>query len=804
MALTLPTHLKFRPPNHPKRTIFATHVAVFTVRTRKLTPRTLSSFKLHCFLNRPSVLARACSDGESDVSAITQEPASPDLDTTGDSMSTISDGYVALFVRMLGLDNDPLDRREAIEALWKYSLGGKKCVDTIMQFPGSVNLTVNLLKSESDSAREAAAGLLRVVSSVNVYRDSVAESGAIEEITGLLRRSSLSSNVKEQSLCTLWNLSVDEKHRIKMANFDLLHVLMKLLEDDEVRVVEAAGGVLANLTLSKSNHKIMIEVGIIPKLARLLKTGMEGSTVIRKEAKNALLELSKDEYNKILVMEEGLVLVPLVERRSKVPSPFNAEEAKANAMDGQARQQFLDRKGAIEIEDNKLNNELLSSRFTLLPWTDGVARLVLILGLEDELAVARAAEAIADASFSEHMRVSFMEAGAVNQLTELINHPNDKIRCAVVRALERLSVSNAVCKRLEEENVLHSLINLLNHLEISSNITKTILDILTRILDPSKELKSKFFEGPAKFSEKGWEETRNMGPGGKENEKAVSITSLKTSNAVDVLDSAVLTRLVDILKTSSPDVQRKVASILEFVSVVEPCTEKIISIDIESGLDAVFKQECLKEADFDGQKPELHALEIEEAGYAISAASRLLTKLLDFEHFRRTIDAYHFTKLLRGVLKSDIPLYHKDWVAACLVKLSSLSGPYSGFENPINMEVTLYETIPRLVEQMKTSFSPEVQEAAVVELNRIISEGVVDSTRAVSAEGGIFPLVKLVENGTERAVDAGLAILYNLSMDSENHAAIIAAGAVPILRRIVLSQRSHWTRALRLLRNLPT
>ncbi|XP_031122636.1 uncharacterized protein LOC116025531 isoform X2 [Ipomoea triloba] len=804
MALTLPTHLKFRPPNHPKRTILATHVAVFTVRTRKLTPRTLSSFKFHCFLNRPSVLTRACSDGESDVSAITQEPASLDVDTTGDSMSTIGDGYVALFVRMLGLDNDPLDRREAIDALWKYSLGGKKCVDTIMQFPGSVNLTVNLLKSESDSAREAAAGLLRVVSSVNVYRDSVAESGAIEEITGLLRRSSLSSNVKEQSLCTLWNLSVDEKHRIKMANFDLLHVLMKLLEDDKVRVVEAAGGVLANLTLSKSNHKIMIEVGVIPKLARLLKTGMEGSKVIRKEAKNALLELAKDEYNKILVMEEGLVLVPLVEQRSKAPSPFNSEEAKVNAMDGQARQQFLDRKGAIEIEDNKLNHELLSSRFTLLPWTDGVARLVLILGLEDELAVARAAEAIADASFSEHMRVSFMEAGAVNQLTELINHPNDKIRCAVVRALERLSVSNAVCKRLEEENVLHSLINLLNHLEISSNITKTILDILTRILDPSKEMKSKFFEGPAKFSEKGWDETRNMGPGGKENEISVSTTSLKTTNAVDVLDSAVLTRLIDILKTSSSDVQRKVASILEFVSVVEPCTEKIISIDIESGLDAVFKQECLKEADFDGQKPELHALEIEEAGYAISAASRLLTKLLDFEHFRRKINAYHFTKLLRGVLKSDIPLYHKDWVAACLVKLSSLSGPYSGFENPINMEVTLYETIPRLVEQMKTSFSPEVQEAAVVELNRIISEGVVDSTRAVSAEGGIFPLVKLIENGTERAVDAGLAILYNLSMDSENHAAIIAAGAVPVLRRIVLSQRSHWARALRLLRNLPT
>lgn len=119
------------------------------------------------------------------------------------------------------------------------------------------------------------------------------------------------------------------------------------------------------------------------------------------------------------------------------------------------------------------------------------------------------------------------------------------------------------------------------------------------------------------------------------------------------------------------------------------------------------------------------------------------------------------------------------------------------------MEVTLYETIPRLIQQMKSSLSPDVQEAAVVELNRIIYEGVVDSTRAIASEGGIFPLVKLIEGGSDRAVEAGIAILYNLGMHSENHSAIIAAGAVPVLRRIVLSQRPQWTRALRLLRNLP-
>lgn len=104
---------------------------------------------------------------------------------------------------MLGLDNDPLDREQAVVALWKYSLGGKHCVDNVMKYQGTITLVVNLLKSESDSACEAAAGLLRVLSSINLYRDLVAESGAIEEMTALLTRSSSSSNVHRTTVCNL-------------------------------------------------------------------------------------------------------------------------------------------------------------------------------------------------------------------------------------------------------------------------------------------------------------------------------------------------------------------------------------------------------------------------------------------------------------------------------------------------------------------------------------------------------------------------------------------------------------------------
>lgn len=76
--------------------------------------------------------------------------------------------------------------------------------------------------------------------------------------------------VKEQSICVLWNLSVDEKLRIKIANTDILPLLSKNLDDEDMKVKEAAGGVLANLALSPCNHGIIVESGLISKLVRLL------------------------------------------------------------------------------------------------------------------------------------------------------------------------------------------------------------------------------------------------------------------------------------------------------------------------------------------------------------------------------------------------------------------------------------------------------------------------------------------------------------------------------------------------------
>ncbi|KAL5162481.1 Protein ARABIDILLO 1 [Glycine soja] len=757
------------------------------------------------------------------------------IDAVTSTSSGLSDGYVALFVRMLGIDRDPLDREQAIVALWKYSLGGKKCIDTLMQFPGCINLVVNLLRSESNSACEAAAGLLRSLSSVNLYRNSVADSGAIEELNRLLRQSSLASEVKEQSLSTLWNLSVDEKLCIKISKTEILPLAIRYLDDEDIKVKEASGGILANLASSRVNHNIMVEAGVIPKLAKFLTSNLEGSKVLRKVTRNALLELVKDKYYSILVIEEGLVPVPLIdaaafksftpgihlwpmlpdgteiERTSRQPSRYgaselllglniddknaNLEEAKVNAIVGRTQQQFLARVGALEMEQKTMPHSECSNdqRFTLLPWMDGVARLVLILELEDRFAIIKAAESIATACINEHMRIAFREAGAIKHLVRLLNCDDNSVQLAATQALERLSVSNIVCRVIEAEGVLGPLVSILKCSEIAGTILEKSLNILARILDPSKVMQLKAFGGTKGDC---------VSTGFSSTEQAVS----KTYTRNDILDSVFIAHLVEIMKSSPPSLQEKAATVLEFVALTDPTLAPIIFLDIESGLNSAFQQKILKisadmESDVEDQFSEAYAIEFEEAGLAIAAASRLLTRLLDHEQFRHKINSSQFIDLLRGILRSCIPLHNKKWVATCLVKLSSLSGSITSLY-PINVEVTLYETIPRLLEQIKTSFSPEAQETAVVELNRIISEGVVDYTEAIISDEAIYSLVNLIEEGSDRAVEASLAILYNLSMDSENHSALVAAGAVQVLKRSVLANRPHWERALLLLRIL--
>lgn len=61
---------------------------------------------------------------------------------------------------------------------------------------------------------------------------------------------------------------MDEKLRLKIACSDVLPIIIDLVCDEDLKVKEAAGGVISTLALSQSIHNLLVELDAIPKLVR--------------------------------------------------------------------------------------------------------------------------------------------------------------------------------------------------------------------------------------------------------------------------------------------------------------------------------------------------------------------------------------------------------------------------------------------------------------------------------------------------------------------------------------------------------
>lgn len=70
----------------------------------------------------------------------------------------------------------------------------------------------------------------------------------------------------EQCLCAIWNFSIDEHWRYKILRSDALTNIVSYLDEEDIKVKEAAGGIISNLALSPCNHGALVEASVIPKL----------------------------------------------------------------------------------------------------------------------------------------------------------------------------------------------------------------------------------------------------------------------------------------------------------------------------------------------------------------------------------------------------------------------------------------------------------------------------------------------------------------------------------------------------------
>ncbi|KAM0034161.1 putative thioredoxin-like ferredoxin, Thioredoxin-like superfamily [Helianthus debilis subsp. tardiflorus] len=113
--------------------------------------------------------------------------------------------------------------------------------------------------------------------------------------------------------------------------------------------------------------------------------------------------------------------------------------------------------------------------------------------------------------------------------------------------------------------VLKALITSLKNSDALESSAHMILNILGRILDPNKEMKSKFLDAPVNGSKKGWNEARTSNSN-------LTCRFLANHSRGGRIRLTFLTRLIEILKASPPVLQTKAASILEFLTAFESCS----------------------------------------------------------------------------------------------------------------------------------------------------------------------------------------------------------------------------------------
>lgn len=752
------------------------------------------------------------------------------------------EGYIGLFVRMLGMDNPVEDREEAVKALWRHSMGGKKCIDQIVAFPGILTLLVSLLPSSRSASCEAAAGLLRNISLSDAHRSAIAEVGAVEEIIGILTRRALSQQVREQAAGCLWILSLEEPVRNKIDISELLPVLFAML-DSEGADKESAAGILANFSLNECNYDLLVEAGIIPKLANLIKSG-EGSKIARQEARKTLLELARKDQYKQIIIEEGLVPVPLIgasayqsfkplldvvpsfpkgmnlEPSPSLPSTFgagnlllglnvknnayNLDDATQLVIEGRARQHFLGRIGLLEKEASKQEVACVNKRanMTIMPWWDGIPRLVLILGLEDISVATLAASTISEIAVNEEIRQAIQKAGSVPHLVRLLGSGSESATQATACALERLAISFEVRKSIEAHGAVPALVEVLKAHDAPGFVKEKVLTALHRLSQTGEEvqvmIESGAYPGLVNIAQ-----SKSANVYAKEEAEGIleELSSRKADSRDKIVDTNGVPALVGIFSSGTPSLKEKAARVMENLAVREQHAESIVHAGVEIPLKSLL--EVMLEGKGDALDTQ-DVIEREMTWAAIAAASRLLNKLLVYEKVRASIDCRSLALPLASVLKSDIPLHVKDWVSACLLNLDRLVGITTNVNIPIESEVTIHDKIPRLVDEIGTSLDPDVQERAVIQLHDLVSQGIEGYVAAISNAGGIFPLVELLDKGTPKAREASLSVLYNIGTNEENHPALIRAGAVTYLQRIIRSENPQWMLALYLLRVLPT
>ncbi|GAQ83274.1 ARM repeat superfamily protein [Klebsormidium nitens] len=759
----------------------------------------------------------------------------------------IEEGYVGLFVRMLGLDRPMAEREEAAVALWHHVVQSRENLEEVGQLPGALPLLGQLMRErDRPAAAEAAAGVLRALSTVDEYRFRVFEAGAVEAALGVLQQwSHEAPEVRRQALGLLHNLSAGRREGLQIIasqGAELCTALLRLcfppdelafdpanpfaltstdwrrpITDDEIGTVL---GVLSNLAANDAARGPIASAGAIACLAQLLAS--DGvPAVLRGKAKAVLAELAKQPVLKDQFTAAGLVPVPLIKARyfSTVAQGLTKS---ASAPAGIARQ------------------------YKVMPRGEGVARLVLMLGLADPEAVSAAAEAMRDWADSDENRNELSKAGAVPMLVRLLasGEPSGQsegseqsgdrgqgqdgagqsaggergypeVARAAAEALSVLCASTEVRRKVEKSAGVEGLAWLLKTGgRAQRSAAAKALFWLMQDEDESSAAEEAGRPGSIEglidliVAGKEAESTANA-EGQGEAGKAARLGRREKLVAAGGLPS-----LVEILGEGTPEESEVAASILSRVSAEEKGAAAAVEAQVVPALERLLSRRVVDADDGINEGPSLGLEELSgddvvarnRLWAAQVAGARLAASLASHDSTRGALQAADVHSLLSGLLLLDAPPEEKEAVSEALLALEQRDdAPTVGPSRDTEREIVQHVEIPRLLAMLEAGAPLAQREAAVQELLYVVKAGGEQEAHlaAVASGGGIFSLVDLAKEGGDKSVRAALTLLDMLTLDEDNHLVMLEAGAEEVLVRIARGESEDWKLAMRVLRRLP-
>ncbi|GBG90248.1 hypothetical protein CBR_g50426 [Chara braunii] len=840
-----------------------------------------------------------------------------------EASSRIQEGYVPLFVRMLGLDSPIEEREEAVCALWSHSANGRECLDEIVGIPGSVNLLAMLLLCGRTRASRAAAGLLSNIASVEEYAQIADKAGAIEGAVGVLQRPMISFEVKVQAAGILVNITKTEWGRKRVADLEVVPLLLTMVQRGVKEEKEAAAEVLSNIAASRSFCKIFAEAGAVHKLASVIITDAKKQLAVedsmaslRRHCRRALTSLAQDDEMRLDIIAEGLVPVPVTEAglfnpggvkaiatatatkpRSEVegaacdtapsdplsgsrpssdlPPTASVDEERstkeaalrrdlfglgvfASAGGGssssssssspgtpdqhqggeavpaesrdpptgydeeQIQREFLARigleegreTGNVPRKNDVENGGQGCRRRMIMSKTDGIPRVVLLLGLSDPSQASVAAEAVAELAILQENRKLLTAAGAIPRLIQLLTAGNECAIEAAAYAIEKMALSLSVKRSFVRSGAIDVLVSILRADDATRLVKAKVASALMILTeggntgdqggsndedgDDDSAILSEFVRG---------EVSGNSGMEGEGDDRAGSgAQSFAGDPRAKIVACGGVAPLIQMMVSCRGDEGGdKAARVLAGIAAEEVNAVALVS----SGLVPAIEILLGKWMDAKGiEDAKAEDAWMDSDWDVMSSVARIVCNVLSVERLRWVVSGTFLEEGLKVLLRSKAPRRVKEHVASALLMIEEFKrGP--GWQRngatlgTVDIEVAVHDTIPRLIDQLGGTYPKHVRERAVIQLRNLACCGVREYSAAIAQCGGIWPIVRLLRNASPWAREAALLVLCNLASDSGNIPSIIAAGAARRLECIVREGGPEWKIALSLLRSLP-